>query len=87
MAVEDTWRCPDGSHRDRYGIGLQWRARWREGGKSRSKSFRTKKAAERWLVELELRPTRVPEVTMDAMLDVWIKAKAGLTQGTRTAAA
>lgn len=86
MPVEDCWEYPDGSRRERYGVGLRWRARWREGGRQRSKSFRTKKAAERHLIGvLHEGPARVsPDVR--SLVQTWRDAKAHLTPKTREAA-
>ncbi len=52
--IEDRWwrALPDGSKigRDRCGVGLRWRARYRDGdGRHRAQSFARKKDAERFL--------------------------------------
>lgn len=88
MRVEDTWnrRGPDGKMRrtDRYGTGLRWRARWREHGTQRAKSFRTKDAAEAHLREVAEQVAR-PQVasgTVGEWLSVWWQTKQRLAPTT-----
>jgi integrase len=60
-SIEDRWTKlnPDGTkpkrvRRDRYGQGLRWRVYWEEGGK-RSKSFASKDAADKFLLDVSSR--------------------------------
>lgn len=88
MAVEDAWEYPDGRRRERYGVGLRWRARWRENGRSRSRSFRTKKAAETFLIHQLANPQRAArEVLVRDLVESWKRGKAHRAKATRRAAA
>lgn len=89
MAVEDRWHAvgPDGrrARTARYGSGLRWRARWRdETGHSRSKSFRTRDAADAFLRQVDdlaaavLDPRAAARLTVGQVVTTWLATKAGL---------
>lgn len=87
MQIEDRWHR-HGQRSERYGQGLRWRARWREDGKHRAKSFRTKQAAEKWLTLHLSRPVvEGPEIpTVGVLVQRWRDAKNHLAPKTREAA-
>ncbi|TWP36400.1 tyrosine-type recombinase/integrase [Leekyejoonella antrihumi] len=84
MNVDDVWtvKGPDGKKRktSRYGTGLRWRARWRESdGSARSKSYRTRDAAEVFLAQLKVAPSQRDTADLTGVwLTVWFQTKAGL---------
>lgn len=87
MAVEDCWKYPDGSPRPRDGVGLRWRARWRERGQGKSRSFRTRASAEKYLIhQLANPPKPTDEVLVRDLVQAWQDAKRSLAPKTREAA-
>lgn len=77
MAVEDLWITKDGEKSKRYGQGMRYRVRWQ----GRAKSFRTRKEADRYWLNVRTTPTRpASDAVVDDLVDVWLAGKAGLTK-------
>ena len=79
--VRDLWTRPGPSGRrvrtERHGRGKRWLAKWDEGGRTRSKAFSSKAAAEQHLarvaVDLEAgRPVGGGDVTVGQWVEAWL---------------